>query len=79
MSPVLRDEDVSLPPSLDQYSNSSHPVLKNLTLEEILNALKECIANADASEQGGFKPYLELIRSIVIITAWSMEIDPSAK
>ena len=79
MTPVLRDEDVSFPPTTDQYSNSSHPVLKDRSLGDILNALKECADSSDASDEGRFRPYLEWIRSMVIVTAWSMDQDPSAQ
>lgn len=64
---ILRDEDMNFPPTQDAYSDESHPVLKDLTLEAILTALKE---TTDSDE---FMPYLAWMHSMVAATAWSME------
>ena len=40
MTTVLRDEDISFPPTANQFSKEKHPVLKNLTLDGILETLK---------------------------------------
>lgn len=37
---VIRDEDINFPQTTDAFSPSAHPVLKDLTLEGILAALK---------------------------------------
>ena len=69
MTTVLRDEDISFPPTTNQFSSDSHPILKDLTLEGILAALKEQSQTAAAD----FQPYMSWMHSMVLTTAWTME------
>ena len=69
MTTVLRDEDINFPPTNDQFSHASHPILADLTLDGIVKALIP--AAAGASEE--FEPYLSWMRSLVLSTAWTLE------
>ena len=63
---VLRDEDINFPPTTDQFSPKEHPILKEVTLDNILQALKE-------SSTAEFAPYLSWIHSLVQATACALE------
>lgn len=63
---VLRDEDISFPPTTDFFSNKAHPILRDLTLQGILEGL-----NGQANSE--FAPYLSWMASLVMTTAWTME------
>ena len=65
---VLRDEDINFPPTTDNFRDSGHPVLKDLTLEGIIESLK--IQAAAAPE---FEPYLTWMHSLLLTTGWTME------
>ena len=66
MTLVLCEEDVNFPPTTDNFHPESHPVLKDLTTEQILTQLEQ----AKTAESA---PYLDLVASLVQITAWAMD------
>lgn len=70
MTTVLRDEDISFPPTTDQFSEEKHPVLKDLTLDSIIESLKE-----HAGKVAEFEPYLAWMSSLVEATACALEPD----
>jgi len=65
---VLRDEDISFPPTTDQFSNEGHPILKDLTLKGILEALE-----TQANDQEDFEPYLTWMHSLLQMTVCTLE------
>ena len=66
MTMVLREEDVNFPPTTDNFSFKEHPVLKDLTTEQILVQLEQ-------AKTPQLAPYLDLVASLVQTTAWAMD------
>ena len=69
MTTVLREEDINFPPTTDNFRDSGHPVLKDLTLEGILGALK----SNSTIQSGQFASYLNWMHSMLLTAAWTME------
>ena len=65
---VLRDEDISFPPTTDSYKPEGHPVLKDLSLTQIRESIQQA-AEADAE----FEPYLSWILATLQATAYNLE------
>ena len=63
---VLRDEDITFPPTTEYFSNKTHPILKNLTFQGVQAALE-----AQAGTE--FAPYLTWMSALVLTTGWTME------
>jgi len=66
---VLREEDINFPPTTDNFRDSGHPVLKDLTLQGILEALK----SASTIASGQYDSYLSWMHSMLLTAAWTME------
>ena len=66
---MLRDEDINFPPNTkNSFSSANHPVLKDLTLQGILDALK-----TQSTAQAEFEPYLAWMTSMLLSMGWTME------
>ena len=66
---VLREDEISFPPNHDQYSNESHPVLRDTPVTQIHANLKQAQETGPAE----FSPYLKLLDALVLSTAWTLE------
>ena len=69
---VSWDEEINFPPS-SKYSSThcQHPVLKNLNLQGILEALK-----TQSTTKEEFEPYLAWMTSMLLTMGWT--IQPSS-
>ena len=65
---VLREEDINFPPTIEQFRQQHHPLLKDLSVESILTELSSA---AQANES--LAPYLNVVHSLALISAWALE------